>query len=123
MGSSLYTFDNGLDVQSKGIPSVRGLLPTPDRDLERVGDPQCLAYHVLYLDRHNVRSSIQAWIPLARVGCRDDRNVELFSVRNDSGRHPKSVVISPLFVHFTASPDVLSLWITKGLQIVWFVPR
>jgi hypothetical protein len=102
MGSPLYTLESGLDSQSQGIPSVRGVPLTPDRDLERLGDLQCLAYHVLYLDRHDARSSIKAWFSLARVGCKDDRNVgtwlNLLSVRNDSGRHLKSVVISFLSI-------------------------
>jgi hypothetical protein len=98
MGSPLYTIENRLDSQSQGIPSVRGVALTPDRDLERLGDLQCLAHHVLYLDRHDARSSIQVRVSLARVGCKDDRNVgiwlNLLSVRIGSGRHLKSVVIS-----------------------------
>jgi hypothetical protein len=78
MGSPLYTLESGLNTQSQGIPSVRGVPLTPDRDLERLGDLQCLAYHVLYLDRHDARSSIQVWSSLGRVGCKYDRNVGIW---------------------------------------------
>jgi hypothetical protein len=122
MGSPLYRLESGRDSQSQGIPSVRGVPLTPDRDLERLGDLQCLANHVRYLDRHDAHL-LKHGCRAARVGCKDDRNVgiwlNLLSVRNDSGRHLKSVVISFLSIfHRQARCDIFMNYQTSTKPLI-----
>jgi len=81
---------------------------------------QCLAYHVLYLDRHDPRSSIQVWVPPARVECKDDRNVGtwLNYSRSEMIRDAtQKALSSPFLAPFIARPDVRYLCIGKHLLI------